>query len=68
VLKDGGSIRYYVHYPQSSFNFDVLATDDTGRQFVHRNLKMVDGKEQTITLTPRAWTARPRSSPWPPWR
>ena len=51
VLKDGGSIRYYVHYPQSSFNFDVLATDDAGRQFVHRNLKMVDGKEQTITLT-----------------
>ncbi|MGA2479209.1 MAG: hypothetical protein ABSG63_10720 [Spirochaetia bacterium] len=51
VLKDGGSIGYYVHYPQSSFDFDVLATDDQGREFVMRGLKMVDGKEQTITLT-----------------
>ena len=46
VLKDGGSIGYYVHYPQSSFDFDVLATDDQGHEFVMRGLKMVDGKEQ----------------------
>jgi hypothetical protein len=58
VLKDGGSIGYYVHYPQSSFSFDVLATDDKGREFVMRGLKMVDGREQTITLTRKGLEAR----------
>ncbi len=49
-LKDGGSIGYYVHYPESKFKFDIMATDDKGNRFELRDLTLTDGKEQTITL------------------
>ena len=51
VLKDGGSIGYYVHYPRSAGTFDVMAIDDRGNKFELRDFKVTDGKEQMITLT-----------------
>jgi hypothetical protein len=51
VLKDGGSIGYYVHYPEASFKFDVLATDDQGNKFELRDLNLTDGKESIVKLT-----------------
>ncbi len=51
VLKDGGSIGYYVHYPEESFRFDVMATDDKGNKFEQRDLVLTDGKEATVGLT-----------------
>jgi hypothetical protein len=51
VLKDGGSIGYYIHYPRASSTFDVMATDDKGNTFELRDFKVTDGKDQTITLT-----------------
>ena len=54
ALKDDGSIGSYVHYPKSDFSFDVMATDDTGSMFELRDLKLSDGNERTITLTPQS--------------
>ena len=51
VLKDGGSIGYYVHFPQETTTFDVMATDDKGNKFEMRDFKVTAGREQTITLT-----------------
>jgi hypothetical protein len=54
VLKDGGSIGYYVHYPNTTATFDVMAIDDKGNKFELRDFKVTDGKEQTITLTKKS--------------
>jgi hypothetical protein len=53
-LKDGGSLGYYVHYPESSFTFDIMATDDKGNKFELRDFTLTDGKEQTVTLTKKS--------------
>ncbi len=50
-LKDGASIGYYVHYPDKSFKFDIMATDDQGNKFEVRDFVMTDGKEATVKLT-----------------
>jgi hypothetical protein len=50
-LKDGGSIGYYVHYPDTSFTFDIMATDDKGNKFEVRDFVLTDGKEASVTLT-----------------
>ena len=50
-LKDGGSIGYYVHYPNKSFTFDIMATDDKGNKFEVRDFVIADGKEANVTLT-----------------
>ena len=51
VVKDGGSIAYYVHYPEETFKFDIMATDEAGHMFEVYNYVMKDGKEATITFT-----------------
>ena len=53
-LKDGGSLGYYVHYPETSFKFDIMATDDKGNRFELRDFALTDGKEQTVTLTKKS--------------
>lgn len=53
-LKDGESLGYYVHYPDTSFTFDIMATDDNGNEFEIRDFVMTDGKEATVALTPRS--------------
>ena len=53
-LKDGQSLGYYVHYPESSFKFDIMATDDKGNRFELRDLTLTDGKEQTVTITKKS--------------
>ena len=50
-VKDGGSVGYYVHYPDKSFKFDIMATDDKGNKFEVRDFVMTDGKEATVKLT-----------------
>ncbi len=50
-LKDGGAIGYYVHYPEKSFKFDIMATDDQGNKFEVRDFLMTDGKEASVKLT-----------------
>ncbi len=51
VLKDGGSIGYYLHYPEKSFKFDIMATDDNGNKFEQRDIVVTDGKELTLKIT-----------------
>jgi hypothetical protein len=51
VVKDGGSLGYYIHYPDKSFKFDIMATDEAGHMFEVYNYVLTDGKEATITLT-----------------
>jgi hypothetical protein len=53
-LKDGGSLGYYVHYPESTFKFDIMATDDKGNRFELRDFTLTDGKEQTVTLAKKS--------------
>jgi hypothetical protein len=54
ILKDGGSIAYYVHYPEATFKFDVMAVDDKGNKFELRDLQVTDGAEQTVKLTKKS--------------
>jgi hypothetical protein len=51
VVKDGGSIGYYIHYPEKTFKFDIMATDEAGHMFEVYNYVLTDGKEATITFT-----------------
>lgn len=51
VVKDGGSIGYYIHYPEKTFKFDIMATDEAGHMFEVYTYVLTDGKEATITFT-----------------
>jgi hypothetical protein len=51
VVKDGGFIAYYIHYPEKTFKFDIMATDEAGHMFEVYNYVLTDGKEATITFT-----------------
>ncbi len=58
VLMDGGSISYYVHYPDRSFRFDVMSTDDKGNKYEIRDFELTDGKPARITLTSKSQKAK----------
>jgi hypothetical protein len=51
VVKNGGSLGFYIHYPEESFTFDIMATDDAGHMFELYDYEVTDGEEATITLT-----------------
>jgi hypothetical protein len=53
-LKDGATIGYYVHYPEKSFKFDIMATDENGNKFEVRDFEMTDGKEASVKITPKS--------------
>ncbi|MGO9308629.1 MAG: hypothetical protein ACLQDL_06355 [Spirochaetia bacterium] len=53
-LKDGASLGYYVHYPDKSFTFDIMATDESGNKFEVRDFRLTDGTEASVNLTPRS--------------
>jgi len=52
-LKDGASLGFYVHYPDKSFKFDIMATDDQGNKFEVRDFTLTDGKEAKVKFTNR---------------
>jgi hypothetical protein len=56
-LKDGATLGYYVHYPDKSFKFDIMATDDKGNKFEVRDFVMTDGKEASVKITPKSLNA-----------
>jgi hypothetical protein len=56
-LKNGATIGYYVHYPDKSFTFDIMATDDNGNKFEVRDFQMKDGKEAAVKITPKSLNA-----------
>jgi hypothetical protein len=56
-LEDGESIGCFVHYPDASFRFDIMATDDKGNKSEIRDFRMTDGTEARVTLTPRSLNA-----------
>jgi hypothetical protein len=51
VLRDGSSTGCYVHYPPSSFKFDILATGESGRTMEIHNFQMSDASEGRVTFT-----------------
>jgi hypothetical protein len=53
-LKNGATIGYYVHYPDKSFKFDIMATDDNGNKFEVRDFQMTDGSEASVKITSRS--------------
>ncbi|MGA2615426.1 MAG: hypothetical protein ABSG38_18465 [Spirochaetia bacterium] len=57
ILMDGGSISYYVHYPNTSFRFDIMSTDDKGNKFEIRGFELTDGRAARITLTSKSQKA-----------
>ncbi len=50
-LKDGASLGFFVHYPEKTFKFDIMATDDQGNKFEVRDFTLTDGKEAKVKLT-----------------
>jgi hypothetical protein len=50
-LLNGKSIGYYVHYPESTFQFDILAVDEDGNSFELYDYKFTDGKTASISFT-----------------
>jgi hypothetical protein len=57
VLKDGGTIGFYVHYPEESFTFDVMAIDEKGNKCELRGLTVSDGMEGTVALSKKNFNA-----------
>lgn len=57
TLADGDSRAFYIHYPDSSDKFDFLVIDDQGTSYDLFDQVVQDGKESTITFTPK--TAKP---------
>lgn len=53
-LKDGASLGFYVHYPEKTFKFDIMATDDQGNKFEIRDFAMTDGKEAKVKITAKS--------------
>ena len=53
-LKNGASLGYFVHYPDATFKFDIMATDDDGNEFEVRDFVMTDGNEARVKLTPKS--------------
>ncbi len=53
-LKDGATLGYYVHYPNTTFKFDIMATDENGNKFEVRDFQLTDGKEASVKLTPKS--------------
>jgi hypothetical protein len=53
-LKDGATLGYYVHYPDKSFKFDIMATDDQGNKFEVRDFALIDGKEASVKITKKS--------------
>ncbi len=51
VLADGDSLGFYVHYPETTFKFDIMASDTDGNTFELYDYKFTDGKEAKITFT-----------------
>jgi hypothetical protein len=51
-LKDGDSFGCYVHYPPSSFTFDILASNEGGQALRIHNFRMTDKSEGSVTFTP----------------
>ncbi|HET6486123.1 MAG TPA: hypothetical protein VFH83_06870 [Spirochaetia bacterium] len=51
VLANGDSLGFYVHYPETSFKFDIMASDTDGNTFEVYDYKLTDGKEAKITFT-----------------
>ena len=58
-LKDGDSIGCYVHYPPSSFKFDILASDEGGQTLQIHNFQMTDESEGRVTFTPQDVVSAP---------
>ena len=53
-LGDTRSIGYYVHYPDTSFKFDIMAIDEMGNELEIRDFQLVDGKESRVRLVPES--------------
>lgn len=51
VMDQNSSLSYYIHYPEDSFTFDILAVDENGNSFELYDYQVNDGEESTITLT-----------------
>jgi hypothetical protein len=47
----GDQISYYVHYPESSCDFDILAIDEAENAFEVYNFTITDGKAATVNFT-----------------
>lgn len=54
VFRDGDSLGFYVHYPETSFKFDIMASDTQGNTFELYDYKLTDGKEAKITFTKKS--------------
>jgi hypothetical protein len=63
ILKNGASISYYMHCPDKSLTFDVLATDDRGNKLEIRNVTLADGNESKVALTAKGMTRAPNYTP-----
>ncbi len=50
-LSNGKSISYFVHYPDSTGDFDIVAVDEEGNAFELYDYTLTDGKAAAITFT-----------------
>lgn len=59
TLANGRSISFYIHYPDSSFKFDIMAVDEDGNSFEVYEYTVKDGKEALITMTKKELNKSP---------
>lgn len=51
VLANNSNVSYFMHYPESTGAFDVLAIDTSNRRYEVRNYTLRDGTAGSIRLT-----------------
>lgn len=49
-ISNGNSVTYYVHYPNSSFKFDIMATDKKNNTYEIYNYTLKDSTQPTIVF------------------
>lgn len=53
VLSNGDDVSYYMHYPQRTGDFDILAIDSDNQRYEVRAFRLTDGTEGSVTITAR---------------
>ena len=56
-ISDGNSVSYYVHYPDASFSFDIMATDANDNTYEIYDYQIKDSKSPTVTFAKKNKTS-----------
>lgn len=51
IFPDGASLSFYIHYPDTTNAFDLLAVDEDGDAYRHTGVSITDGAEAQVEIS-----------------